>query len=228
MPATHQVYLEVGARRVFASALEWPGWCRSGRDEDSALQTLVDYGRRYKAAIGPAGRRFSPPKDLSALEVVERVKGNATTDFGAPGIPPASDDRPVDKAEGRRLTALLEVSWAAFDRTADSAVGIPLRKGPRGGGRDLDKIVGHVLHAETGYLPHIGGRYRPPKGADIADHVVEARAAVLEAMAARARGDPMPPKRGSVWSLRYFVRRDAWHVLDHAWEIEDRAEPDQS
>jgi hypothetical protein len=26
----------------------------------------------------------------------------------------------------------------------------------------------------------------------------------------------------SRWPPRYVVRRAAWHVLDHAWEIEDR------
>jgi hypothetical protein len=30
------------------------------------------------------------------------------------------------------------------------------------------------------------------------------------------------PKGGKMWTARYFLRRDAWHALDHAWEIEDR------
>jgi hypothetical protein len=222
----HPVYLEVGSKRVFAGAVEWPGWCRSGRDEEGALEALAAYGRRYKAAVGSAGRGFSAPKDASLFQVVERLKGNASTDFGVPGTPPASDDRPVDRAEGRRLAGLLEACWATLDRTAEAAVGISLRKGPRGGGRDLDQIVRHVLEAETGYLPKIGGRYRTPEGEDIADHSEEVREVALEAVSARARGDRMPPTRGSTWALRYFVRRDAWHVLDHAWEIEDRAAPD--
>ncbi len=35
------VYLEVGPRRIFAGAIDWPGWCRSGRDEETALEALV-------------------------------------------------------------------------------------------------------------------------------------------------------------------------------------------
>jgi len=27
----------------------------------------------------------------------------------------------------------------------------------------------------------------------------------------------------AVWPARYAIRRTAWHVLDHAWEIEDRS-----
>ena len=26
----------------------------------------------------------------------------------------------------------------------------------------------------------------------------------------------------TTWSRRYFLRRTAWHVLDHAWELEDK------
>jgi hypothetical protein len=32
-----------------------------------------------------------------------------------------------------------------------------------------------------------------------------------------------PNKVQKLWSPRYFVRRSAWHALDHAWEIEDRS-----
>ena len=31
------------------------------------------------------------------------------------------------------------------------------------------------------------------------------------------------PRGGKIWSPRFFVRYVAWHTLDHAWEIEDRA-----
>ena len=224
MPAKHPVYLEVGTKRVFAGAIDWPGWSRSGRDEGAALEALIAYGARYKRAMGRAAAGFTPPKELRDLEVVERRKGNATTDFGAPAIAPSADDDPVDAPEGRRLAGFMKAGWKALDRAEDAATGLSLRKGPRGGGRDLDQIVRHVLEAETGYLPKIGGRYRPPKGSDIVENRDGVRGLVLETMTARARGDPMPPSRGSSWSLRYFVRRDAWHVLDHAWEIEERAE----
>jgi hypothetical protein len=37
------VYLEIGAKRVFACSVDWPGWCRSGKGEDAALGALLDH-----------------------------------------------------------------------------------------------------------------------------------------------------------------------------------------
>ncbi|HEX5839952.1 MAG TPA: hypothetical protein VFY26_19100 [Anaerolineales bacterium] len=54
----------------------------------------------------------------------------------------------------------------------------------------------------------------------------ELRPAILETLAASAHGeiDEVGPRGGKRWVARYFVRREAWHVLDHVWEIEDRLE----
>ena len=82
-----EVYLEIGQTRTFAVALDWPGWCRSGRDEASALQALYDYGPRYARALQPTQLRFRAPSQASALVVLERLRGNATTNFGAPTSP---------------------------------------------------------------------------------------------------------------------------------------------
>jgi hypothetical protein len=45
-------------------------------------------------------------------------------------------------------------------------------------------------------------------------------------LSAVACGEPVRtgPRGGVRWTARYYVRRSAWHVLDHAWEIEDRAQ----
>lgn len=217
-------YLEVGSSRVFAGALEWPGWCRRGRNEDEALGALVAYGQRYAAALGPAARGLTVPTDVSALEVSERLEGNATTDFGAPAVAPAADERPLDGAELERQVAVLEACWAAFDAAAAAAAGAVLRKGPRGGGRELDAIVSHVLEADSAYLARLGGRYKTG-GADVAADMAGLRELIVEVLSSRARGEPPPrtPRSGKLWAPRYFVRRSAWHALDHAWEIEDRA-----
>jgi hypothetical protein len=222
--ATLEAYLEMGSRRVFAGALDWPGWCRSGRDENAALEALVAYGRRYKDTLGRAARGFAPPKDPSALDVVERLRGNATTDFGAPGIPPSADDRALDGRELDRYIRVLEASWAAVDEAAKAAKGKTLRKGPRGGGRELEAIESHVTEAGVAYLAGLGDRYRAPQGASARAAREGLRATMLETLRLRARGEPPPrPGRSQRWSPRYFVRREAWHVLDHVWEIEDRA-----
>ena len=102
------MYLEIGKKRTFACAIDWPGWCRSGRDEAAALQALFDYGRRYARALHAAQFEFQVPADASVFAVVERHTGSATTDFGAPAITPSGDTRPVDGEELRRFQKPLE------------------------------------------------------------------------------------------------------------------------
>ena len=68
-------YLEVGAKRVFAGALDWPGWCRSARHEEDALEALLAYGPRYAAVLKDSGVRFTPPARTSTFELVERALG---------------------------------------------------------------------------------------------------------------------------------------------------------
>ena len=168
------------------------------------------------------GSDFQAPDAVAAFAVVERLQGNATTDFGAPDLVPASDTRPLDATELRRLQALLSACWRAFDAAVESANGKPLRVGPRGGGRTLDGIVQHVLGAEAGYLSALGGKAPPSEGPRSPPE--QTREAILKTMVASARGEIAPegPRGGRRWPPRYFVRRDAWHVLDHMWELEDR------
>lgn len=217
-----QAYLEVGAKRAFAGALDWPGWCRSSRREEDALEELLAYGPRYAAVLKGSGVRFAPPAKASTFEVVERLKGDATTDFGAPSIAPKADARSVDRRWLTRHEKILEASWDAFDRAAQDVAG-PLAKGPRGGGREVDAIVAHVVGAEASYARMIGAE---TKGVDEAgeDAAHEERAIVRGALErAVTDGIPAGPRGGKRWSARYFVRRAVWHVLDHAWEIEDRS-----
>jgi hypothetical protein len=222
------VYLEVGAKRAFAGAIDWPGWCRSGRDEAAALQSLYEYGPRYARVVRGARLGFRAPAEPSQLVVVERLRGNTTTDFGAPDIPPSGDAHAVDASELRWLQAVLKACWRALDAAAQAASGKELRRGPRGGGRDVSAIVEHVLGAEAAYLSQLGwhserGRRDARDTRD--EELAQARKAVREGLAAKVRGE-LPargPRGGLRWTARYFVRRDAWHVLDHAWEIEDRS-----
>lgn len=218
--AAIDVYLERGTKRTFACAVEWPGWCRSGRDEAAALGSLLSSAPRYAAALAYAPLRFRAPKDLVSFNVVQRLRGNATTDFGAPGAVPEADKRPLGDTELRRAVAILGAAWGALDEAASKARGKQLAKGPRGGGRDLAAIVRHVTEAEAGYLSALGWKAAP--GATSYEQV---RAAILDGLALSARGDipARGPRGGRRWKPRFFVRRAAWHALDHAWEIEDRS-----
>ena len=207
--ADTRVYLEVGAKRVFAGTLDWPGWIRSGKDEALALQALAAAAERY----GPVARAAGFPLSAAAagsLQVVESFKGNATTDFGAPGLPAKADAEPLRGKELERQLALLAAAWDALDKVVARAPA-ELRKGPRGGGRDRDAIFEHVLGAESAYAPALGLKLRAPGPEEAA--VMEFRAAIVAGLSADE----------GKWPARYALRRIAWHTLDHAWEIEDRS-----
>jgi hypothetical protein len=209
------VIIEAVEKRAFASAVAWPGWCRPGRDEAQALEALARYAPRYALVAARAGIAFPSPVAVEDLEVAERDAGNASTSFGVPGRVAELDLHRVSSAEARRLTDIVIACW---DVLADVAASAPaeLRKGPRGGGRDRDKVVAHVEEAERSYARSIGVRL--PADTPIG----EVRAAIVEVLGLSSDGSPLP---GGAWSQRYAARRIAWHVMDHTWEIEDRSEP---
>ena len=220
-----EVYLEIGQKRTFAGAIEWPGWCRSGRDEESALQALLEYGARYGRVLSRSRLGFQAPKSISAFDVVERLKGNATTDFGAPGIAPSLDSKPVDTKELLRFEKILRGCLRVFDTSAKTANKKTLSTGPRGGGRQLDGMIEHVMGANEGYLGSVGWKFKRDNRAEVDKQMEQIRMALSDALKASASGEipAKGPRGGTRWTARYFVRRVAWHILDHAWEIEDRS-----
>ena len=228
MPARVDCLIEVGNKRFFACAAAWPGWCRSGRDEHAALEALYAYGQRYASVLRGSAVRFTSPGQAGALRVVERVPGNATTDFGAPDGVFTIDAEPLTGRTPATMKEVLEACWAAFDASAVAAEGVELRKGPRGGGRELDSIVDHVVEAELSYLRKLTGSGARIDESDPTTAREQGRAAVLAGLDRAAAGDvpERGPRGGTMWTPRRFLRRTAWHVLDHAWEIEDRASPE--
>jgi hypothetical protein len=213
-----RVYLEVGTKRVFACSVDWPGWCRSGRDEDVALAALASYAPRYAAVAAAAGVAFDESVG-DELDVVDKVPGDTTTNFGAPGKVPRIDSEPLTAAEARRHAALVAGAWSVLEAVAAGAPG-RLRKGPRGGGRDRDPMLEHVLGAESSYARKIGVRHRQPALDDTAA-IKAMRGDIVDCLEAARAGTPPVPNG---WPPRYAARRIAWHVLDHAWEIEDKSE----
>jgi len=133
-PAEIPTYLEIGAKRTFAGALDWPGWCRAGRDDAAALEALHGAGRRYAKVLRDTRLGFEPPEERSRFTIVEHLQGDATTDFGAPSIAPKADARSIDDAELRRSRSILRACWRSFDAAGGGARGTTLAKGPRGGG----------------------------------------------------------------------------------------------
>jgi hypothetical protein len=214
------VYLECGKQRVFACALDWPGWCRAGRDEERALEALAASAPRYAEVAARAGVAF-PAGD--PLDAVERVPGSAGTDFGVPSVVLARDREPVSEEEAETAVAILRASWQTFDEIAARAPA-ELRKGPRGGGRARDAVVVHVMGAEFVYARKLGIRHPTPPPEAMPEAVRWLRREIAERLSRASDGSPAV-ERG--WPPRYAARRIAWHVLDHAWEIEDRSPEDR-
>jgi hypothetical protein len=209
------VIIEQGKQRVFACALEWPGWCRSARTEEAALAALDTYVPRYVVVARQAGVTFP---SRHTFEVAERRAGGGGTDFGVPSETAEHDAERLTLASAQRQAALVDAAWHVFDEIVAGAPA-SLRKGPRGGGRDRDAIVDHVLGAEVVYARKLGLRHRQPAADDRA--AIEAvRSDLLRILGATNDGQPLVEKG---WLPRYAARRIAWHVLDHAGEIEDRS-----
>jgi len=163
--------LEATPKQAVASALDWPGWCRAGRDEDAALKALASYAGRYAAVAGHTGVSF--PATVT-FDVVERVPGGPATAFAAPEcrrpfpqVTVQADRATVTPAAARRLASLVTAAWATFDEIA-AASPAELRKGPRGGGRDRDKLIDHVIGAETAYARKLGVKRSQPATGDLA------------------------------------------------------------
>lgn len=210
-----QVVIEAVEKRAFASAVAWPGWSRSGKDGALAVERLASYAPRYALVARKAGLSFPDRVAIDDLEVAERSAGNASTAFGVPGRVAELDLHRVSSADARRLTDIVIACWEVLDEVAAGAPA-ELRKGPRGGGRDRDKVIAHVAEAERSYARSIG--LRLPETTPVTD----VRDAIVEVLGLSSDGSPLP---GGAWTQRYAARRIAWHVLDHAWEIEDRSGP---
>jgi hypothetical protein len=156
---------------------------------------------------------------VSRFQIIERVAGSATTDFGALDVCADLDREPITRQDADRLTALVEAAWNIFGQVATAAPPA-LRKGPRGGGRDRDAILDHVLQTEVLHAQTLGLKHRPFPPGDTAP-AARVRADILAAILTHEPSGQLGPARGRR-PPRFVPRRTAWHALDHAWEIEDR------
>ena len=212
-------------KRWVAIAGDWPGLERNGKSEDEAVEKLRAYVPRY-LAVARRVRLGAELEREKETRIVERHTGTGSSDFwGISFAPSAEDWEPVDDATFERRLSLLRAAWAEFDEVAQR-VSPELRLGPRGGGRQRDEIVGHVLRVESG---DFAKRVNVPEPAEWQDLLpAHGRAAhrdrFVEAMRLwRAEARPL-----GKWTISYLLRHAAYHVLDHAWEMEDRdltAEP---
>lgn len=218
MPSAVRVMLEHGKKkRVVACAFDWPGWDRSARKGADVLAVLADYRPRYAkvAELAGLGSQF---KRAGRLEVVEEVEGIGMTDYyGVSGRPASPETGPMTKVELERKVALLQAAWQTFDETA-ARVSDELRSGPRGGGWAKERIIRHVNGAEIEeFAPKVGVKV-PLETREDPQALLAYRQDVVEGIrGCHRRGEP-----ARSWTLQFLIRRCAWHMLDHAWELEDR------
>src|SRR5690606_2257563 len=206
-------------KKSVAFAIDWPGWSRGAKSAELALETLESYRERYRPVAGLAGmaREFDT---AGPLEIVEDRIGTGSTDFGGISFSPcATEQEPMDEAELERAITLLRACWAFFDGVA-ARVSAQMRKGPRGGGRDRDQIIRHTIRNESeNFAKQVG--LRIPEGAALTpDGLRQHREAYVAAM--RAYNAGQVKRRMRSWTLPFLIRHSAYHVLDHAWEMEDK------
>ncbi len=217
-----RVTLEIGpkGKKVVAVAPDWPGLERGASTGEAATERLLSYVPRYAAVVKLAGMGSTYANTTGAnmvADIIEQYPGVGSTDFWGISFAFSSIDRQaMTGKELERELALMEASWAFFDDVR-SRVSAEMQRGPRGGGRDRDRIVRHVLVTELDWSKKLG--IRTPLEVMLTDEGLKAhRAAYNNAIRELHSQDKM----ARTWPLRYLIRHTAYHTLDHAWEMEDK------
>ena len=205
-------------KKAVAFAVDWPGWSRGAKTPELALATLESYRERYRAIAVAAGmaKEFDT---AGRLKVIEDRVGTGSTDFWGISFSPSTSERKrMTDAELDRKIELLKACWAFFDRVARRA-SREMRKGPRGGGRDRDRIISHTIRVESEDFAKRVGLRIPEGGALTRPGLTAYRKKYLAAMRAYEGGTA---KRMRSWTLPFLIRHSAFHTMDHAWEMEDK------
>lgn len=216
-----RVTLEIGPKdkKVVAVAPDWPGLERGAKTREDAIERLRSYIHRYSrvAKLAKLGAEFDALKNL---DVIEQYPGTGSTDFWGISFAFSSiDQQAMSGVELERELTLMQACWSFFDEVR-RRVSAEMQKGPRGGGRDRDHIVRHVLHTEQNWAKMIG--------------VLNAGDAILTGQGLKAHREAYcrairdyhlqgrPAGKMAKWPLRFLIRHTAFHTLDHAWEMEDK------
>jgi hypothetical protein len=213
-----RVALEIGpkGKKVVAVAQDWPGLARGAKNPEAAIDRLRAYIPRYAPVSLTAGMGCAFASDPT-ITVVDEYPGVGSTDFwGISFAFSQFDQQPMTREELDRELTLMRACWAFFDQTR-SRVSAEMARGPRGGGRDRDRIVRHTIVSELDMAKKVGLRWteeRVPSETEIAEH--------RDTYCATIREYHAEGKTARKWPLRYLIRHTAFHTLDHAWEMEDK------
>ncbi len=213
-----RITLEIGpkSKKAVAVAPDWPGLERGAKTAEAAVETLQSYRPRYARVANLAGMDAEFAAG-NTVEVVEHYPGVGSTDFWGISFAFSTIDRQAMSGEelDRELT-LMQACWTFFDEVR-SRVSAEMKKGPRGGGRDRDSIVRHVLATQQDWAQKV--EVRLPKGERLTDAGLKAH---REDYCTAIRAFQSEGKMARTWPLRYLIRHTAYHTMDHAWEMEDK------
>ena len=215
-----RVMLEVGPKdkKVVAVAPDWPGLERGAKIGEAAIEKLQSYLPRYGKVAKLAGMEAEFAA-ITTVDVVEQYQGTGSTDFWGISFAFSSiDRRDVSSEELERELTLMQACWTFFDDVR-MRVSAEMQKGPRGGGRDRDHIVRHTLGVEQEWAGKVG--LHTPQGAVVTD--AEGLKSYRDAYCTAIRTFHSEGKMARTWPLRYLIRHTAYHTMDHAWEMEDKA-----
>jgi hypothetical protein len=213
-----RVTLETGpkGKQVVAVAPDWPGLARGATTEAAAIERVLAYVPRYAPIAKLAGMETALPAN-PVVDVVERYPGTGSTDFWGISFAFSSiDQQAMTGEELERELALLRACWAFFDEVR-ARVSAEMQRGPRGGGRDRDRIVRHTLFTEHDWEKKLG--VSTPEDTLLTDAGLHAH---RDAYCTAIRALHAQGKMARTWPLRYLIRHTAFHTLDHAWEMEDK------
>lgn len=218
-----RVAIETGpkGKKFVAYAIDWPGLERNGKSPDEAFTKMESYRARYQAIANRAefGQAFETEP---AGKIVQEYEGTGSTDFwGISFAHGPNDHEAMSDDDVERHLALLNACWDEFDEIG-MRVSPELKRGPRGGGRNRDEIVGHLVASELQWLRKLDIR---PDFREILPPVQrrEHHQRVLAELRRRHQeGLPVKSKTGPPWTVRFTIRHLAYHVMDHAWEMEDK------
>ena len=219
MPVRTVVERGPKGKRSVAFSLDWPGWNRGAKTPEVALETMEAYRPRDRQIADLAGmaREFDA---AGPLEVVEDRVGPGSTDFwGISFAPSSSEHGPLAEADLERKLTLLQAAWAFFDGVA-ARVSAEMRTGPRGGGRDRNRIIRHTIRTESEDFAKQVGLRIPEEAALTPEGLKQHRETYLAAIRAYNAGKIDRKMRS--WTLPFLIRHSAFHTLDHAWEMEDK------
>lgn len=213
-----RVTLEIGpkGKKVAAVAPDWPGLERGATTGEAAIERLRSYVPRYATVTKLAGMEAAFAT-LTAVDVVEHYPGTGSTDFWGISFAFSGIDQQAMSGEAlaRELT-LMRACWAFFDAVRPR-VSAEMQRGPRGGGRDRDRIVRHTFATEQDWAKKLG--VLTPPDAMLTDEGLNAH---RDSYCNAIRALHSQSKMARTWPLRYLIRHTAFHTLDHAWEMEDK------